>query len=472
MMLAAVMELIDTTIVNIALPSIRSDLQAGGDALEWIVAAYALVFGVGLITGGRLGDVFGRRRVFLVGVVGFTAASALSGAAQSPGMLVAARVCQGLFAAVMVPQVLATIQALFPPEERAKAYGMYGAFAGLSIALGPLVGGVVLQGNLFGLHWRPIFLINVPIGVIALIAAAAMVKESRDEHPPKLDLVGTALVTGALLLLMFPLIEGRHDGWPVWFFLLMAASVPALAVFALQQRERVRARLAPLVELTLFKQRAFTGGVLGNLTFFANVGGAFLVLTITLQAGLHYSPLHTALTYAPWSLGLIATAATTSELSPRLGRWLTVIGALVTTLGIVGILVAVDVAGSSLSSWALIPGLLLGGAGMGMVAPSLADVALGGVDREHAGSASGVFNTANEVGTAIGVAVLGVLFFGVLPGNGFLPALRDTLWLEIGISLLSALSMFLLPRRGAPPLAEFGDPELEQLAEPTAVSAA
>jgi EmrB/QacA subfamily drug resistance transporter len=328
LLLAVVMDLIDITIVNIALPSIRDDLGASNAALEWTVAGYTLAFALGLITAGRLGDVYGRRRMFLLGVGGFTAASVLCGLAWSPEALIAARIAQGALAALMVPQVLSMINVSFPPAERAKAYGLYGGFAGIATVSGPLIGGLLVQGDLFGLDWRPIFLINLPVGLATLVAVAVLVRESRDEHPLRLDLTGVGLVTTALLLLLYPLVQGHELGWPTWTFVSMAASAPVLAVFAVEQARRSRRGGSPLVPLGLFRRHAFTGGVLAALTFFSGVAGFFLVMTLTLQVGLGFSPLHTALTFLPWSIGIAVAAGASVQLAPRLGRRLTVAGSL------------------------------------------------------------------------------------------------------------------------------------------------
>jgi EmrB/QacA subfamily drug resistance transporter len=463
LLLAAAIDLIDVTIVNIAVPSIQEDLGASAAAIEWTIAGYTLSFAVLLITGGRLGDAFGRRRAFLAGVAGFTAASAASGLAQSPEVLIASRIVQGAFAALMVPQVLSMIQVLFPPEERPKAYGMYGAFAGIATISGPLVGGLLLQADVLGLDWRPIFLINLPVGIVTLAAAARLLPESRAERAERFDFAGVALVTGALALLLYPLVQGHELGWPVWTFVSMAVSVPALALFVAHQRRREQRGGSPLVPLGLFRQRAFTGGVLAGLAFFSGVASFFLVLTLTLQQGLGFSPLHTALTYLPWSVGIAAASGAAVQLAPRLGRRLTVSGSLLMAAGIGEVLVAVNRGGAGLGSLALAPGLLVAGLGMGMVAPTLIDVTLTGVRVRDAGSASGVVNTALQLGGAIGVAVIGVIFFGLLPeGNqlaadpagGFTSTLRDSLWLELGIYVLSGALMLLLPKRRSEPQTE------------------
>jgi EmrB/QacA subfamily drug resistance transporter len=449
LLLAAAIDLIDVTVVNIALPAIRDDLGASAAQLEWIIAGYTLAFALTLITGGRLGDVHGRRRMFLVGVAGFTLASLACGLAWSAEALVAARVVQGAFAGLMVPQVLSTINVSFPSEERPKAYGLYGAVAGIATVSGPLVAGLLVQGDLFGLDWRPIFLINLPVGLVTFAAALAFVCESRESDAPRLDLAGVGLVTAALLLLLFPLVQGHEQGWPAWMFVSMAASVPVLALFAVQQARRARSGDAPLVPPVLFSKRAFTGGVLAALTFFSGIAGFFLVLTLTLQAGLEFSPLHTALTYLPWSLGIAVAAGASVNLAPRLGRRLTVAGALTMAAGMGALLAAVEHAGDELSSWWLLPGLLLSGLAMGMVAPTLVDVTLAGVHGRDAGSASGVLNTAMQLGGAIGVALIGVVYFGALDEQGFVGALDEALWFQVGVFLLSALAMLLLPRRAS-----------------------
>jgi EmrB/QacA subfamily drug resistance transporter len=458
LLLAAVMDLIDVSIINIALPTIRNDLDAGAAALEWTIAGYTLAFALGLITGGRLGDVYGRKRMFLVGVAGFTAASLLCGLAWSAEVLIAARVAQGAMAALMMPQILSTIQAIFPPDERAKAYGMYGAFVGIAAVSGPLIGGLLIQADIFGLDWRPIFLVNIPVGILTLAAARALVQESRDEHPPRLDLAGVGLVSAALLLLLYPLVQGHQLGWPTWTFVLMASSLPVFALFALHQARRARRGGSPLVPLSLFRERAFAGGVLAALTFFSGVVSFFLVLTLTLQLGLGFSPLHTALTFVPWSLALAAAAGASVQLAPRLGPRLTGAGALLMAVAMAGVLVTVDRFGEELTSWWLAPSLALGGIAMGMVAPTLVDVTLAGVHGRDAGAASGVLNTVLQLGGAIGVALIGVIYFDLVPSEGFVAALQGALWFEVGVYLLSALAMLLLPRRTA---ATHDEPPLE-----------
>src|SRR5690349_19430917 len=261
LLLAGFMNLLDVSIVNIAIPSIQRNLHASYSDVQWALAGYTLAYALVLITGGRLGAIFGRKRLFLIGVVGFTIMSALCGAAQSPGMLIASRVVQGAMGAIMVPQILAVIQVMFPPAERIKALAGFGVTAGLGTVSGPLLGGLLIQGNLLGLDWRPIFLINVPVGIVALAASAVLVRESRAPSPPRLDPVRVALISLALLLLLYPLVQGRQLGWPAWTFASMAAAVPVLGAFAGYERTKARKDGSPLVQLRLFRQRAFGVGI-------------------------------------------------------------------------------------------------------------------------------------------------------------------------------------------------------------------
>src|SRR5262244_2813635 len=246
LLLAAFMNLLDVSIVNIAIPSIQRDLNASYADVQWALAGFTLAYALVLITGGRLGDTFGRKRLFLIGVAGFTLMSALCGAAQSPGQLIASRVLQGVMGGIMIPQVLAVIQVTFPPAERIKALAGFGVTAGLGAVSGPLLGGVLINANLFGWDWRPIFLINVPVGIVAMAASAVLVRESRAPSPPKLDPVGVTLISAALLLLLYPLVQGRQLGWPTWTFVSMAASAPVFALFVAWERFKERRDGSPL----------------------------------------------------------------------------------------------------------------------------------------------------------------------------------------------------------------------------------
>src|SRR5499427_694728 len=338
LLLAAFMNLLDVSIVNIAIPSIQRDLQASYADVQWALAGYTLAYALVLITGGRLGDTFGRKRLFLIGVTGFTIMSALCGAAQSPGQLIAFRVAQGAMGAIMVPQVLAVIQVIFPPAERIKALAGFGVTAGLGTVSGPLIGGLLIQHNLLGLDWRPIFLINVPVGILAVAASAVLVRESRAPRPPKLDPVGVGLVSAALLLLLYPLVEGRQLGWPAWTFASMAAAAPVLAAFIGYERLKARRDGSPLVPPRLFGERGFSAGMAIAVTFFMGIASFGLVLTLFLQLGLGFSPLHAGLTFLPFSVGVLISSGAAARLAPRFGRGVTMAGALIMAASMAGVI--------------------------------------------------------------------------------------------------------------------------------------
>ncbi|HEY1642605.1 MAG TPA: MFS transporter [Streptosporangiaceae bacterium] len=414
LLLAAFMNLLDISIVNIAIPSIQANLHASYADVQWALAGYTLAYAVVLITGGRLGDAYGRKRLFLIGVTGFTIMSALCGAAQSPGMLITCRVIQGVMGAIMIPQVLSMIQVIFPPAERIKALAGFGVTAGLGTVSGPLLGGLLTQHNLFGLDWRPIFLINIPVGILAVAAAAVLVRESRAPRPPRLDPGGVLLLTAALLLLLYPLVQGRQLGWPAWTFVAMAASVPVLAAFVWYERAKTRRDGSPLVQLTLFTQRTFSVGMATAVVFFLGVTSFALILTLFLQIGLGFTPLHAGLTFLPFSGGVLVASAAAARLAPRFGRGVTMAGALVMAAGMAGLIATVAHYGASVTTWEMVPALIVAGLGMGAVIAPLADIMLAGVHQQHAGSASGLFNTGIQVGASVGVALIGVIFFGLL----------------------------------------------------------
>ncbi len=413
-LIAAFMLLIDISIVNVAIPSIQRDLHASYSQVQWVLAGYQLAFAVVLITGGRLGDIFGRKRLFLIGVTGFTLASALCGAAQNPAMLVGSRFLQGLMGALLFPQVLSIIQVTFPPRERGTALGLFGAAIGLATISGPLAGGLLIQGNLLGLDWRPIFLVNLPIGVLAIVAATVLLRESSAEDAPRLDPVGVVLATAALLALVYPLVEGRDLGWPAWIFVLLAASVPLFALFALYERYKTRKDNSPLLVLGLFRERAFVSGLLLSAVFFSGIAAFFLTFSLFLQIGLGFTALHAGLTTIPFSLGTAVASAASTRIAPRLGRRILSLGCLLLVAGMGGVILTVSHYGTALRSWQLLPALLVCGIGLGLVIAPLVNVILAGISGRNAGSASGALTTIQQVGGAIGVAIIGVIFFGLL----------------------------------------------------------
>jgi EmrB/QacA subfamily drug resistance transporter len=456
-MTAAFMDLVDVTIVNIAIPSIERDLGASFGAIQWITAGYALAFAAGLITGGRLGDIFGRKRLFLIGITGFTLASALCGFAANEEMLVASRLLQGSAAAMMVPQVLAIVHVTFPAHERGKVFGLFGAVVGLGAVSGPLLGALLTQWNLFGLEWRPIFLINLPVGIAGLILGRKYILESRAPKALKLDLVGVVLVTLALLMLIYPLTRGRELNWPLWGHLCMAGSLLVFAAFMAYEKYKTRKDGSPLVELSLFKVKSFAAGIAVQLTFGIVMGIFFLVWTLYMQTGLGWSPLKAGLTGVPFSIAVSAAAGMSVQLLvPRFGRKVLQAGAATMAAGLLVYIWEADRYGMAVQPWQMILPLVVMGVGMGLIVAPLTDAVLSEVPREHAGSASGLINTTGQMGTALGLGLVSLVFFGSIDeeqlapvpvGSAFAQAFENSLWWVAAVLGVIFLVMFALPAR-------------------------
>ncbi|WP_345646104.1 MFS transporter [Streptomyces siamensis] len=457
-MTAAFMDLVDVTIVNIAIPSIKQDAGASFSQIQWITAGYALAFAAGLITGGRLGDIHGRKRLFLIGIAGFTVASALCGFAANPEMLVASRILQGAMAAMMVPQVLSIVHATFPAHERGKVFGLFGAIVGLGAVSGPLLGALLTEWNLFGLEWRPIFLINLPVGVVALFLGRRFISESKAPRALKLDLVGVALVTLGLLMLLYPLTRGRELGWPVWGYVSMAGALVVFAVLVAYEKRKTARDGSPLVELSLFKVKSFAAGIAVQTVFGVGLGVFFLVWTLYMQVGLGWSPLRAGLTGVPFSIAVSAAAGMSVQLLvPRFGRKVLQAGALAMALGVLLYIWESDRYGMSIASWQMALPLVVMGAGMGFIVAPLTDAVLSEVPREHSGSASGLINTVQQMGNALGLGLVSVLFFGEIGdrltaaqvGPAFVNAFQHALGWVVAVMVVIYLLMFALPKRPA-----------------------
>ncbi|MFL5996794.1 MAG: MFS transporter [Streptomyces sp.] len=457
-MTAAFMDLVDVTIVNIAIPSIRKEAGASVSQIQWITAGYALAFAAGLITGGRLGDIHGRKRLFLVGIGGFTLASALCGFAANPEMLVASRILQGGMAAMMVPQVLSIVHATFPAHERGKVFGLFGAIVGLGAVSGPLLGALLTEWNVFGLEWRPIFLINLPVGIAGLMLGSRFITESKAPRALKLDLVGVGLVVVGLLLLLYPLTRGEELGWPLWGYVSMAGAPLVFAALVAYEKRKGARDGSPLVELSLFKVKSFAAGIAVQTVFGVGLGIFFLVWTLYMQTGLGWSPLRAGLTGVPFSIA-VSTAAGLSvqKLVPRFGRKVLQAGALLMTVGVLLYLWEAERYGMGISSWQMALPLVVMGAGMGLIVAPLTDAVLSDVPREHAGSASGLINTVQQMGNALGLGLVSVVFFGVIGddlrpaqvGPAFVDAFQHALGWVAAVMGVIFLLMFALPKRPA-----------------------
>lgn len=418
MTIGAFMVLVDTTIVNVAIPSIRNSLNATYADTQWVVAGYQLAYATLLVTGGRLGDIFGRRRLFMIGVVGFTVTSALSGLAQSPAMLIASRIAQGLTAALLFPQGLSMITAVFPKAERAKAFGIFAASAGIAVVFGPLVGGLIVGNAVSGDAWRFIFLVNVPIGLLALVAAMRFVPETHAIGARGLDLRGVALISAGLFALVFPVLEGRDANWAPWTYASMAAGVLVLVAFIAYQQRRSRTGRTTLVQPAMFRHRAFSVGALLAFLVFVGAPSSLFTLNLVFQAGLGFTALHAGLTTLGFSVGVLFGAIMGVRLESRIGaRGVVALGALLGVVGSSSTIVVLHVAGGSVSTPELFGPLLAVGLGFGNIAPRLLAVVLAGVRSADAGSGTGVLTTIQQVGAALGVTIVGVVLFSLLGSN-------------------------------------------------------
>ncbi|MCL6316163.1 MFS transporter [Pectobacterium atrosepticum] len=453
LLMAGFVTIFDLFVVNVAIPSMQADLGASFAQIGFIVAGYELAFGVLLITGGRLGDIFGRRRLFVVGMAGFTIASALCGLAPSAGFLIGARILQGLAAALLFPQVYASIRVNFDGNDSRRAFGLLGMTLGLAAIAGQVLGGWLVHANLFGLGWRSIFLINVPIGLLA-IAAARFIPESCTPLRPSLDWAGVALVSIGLALLLVPLIEGPGQGWPAWSLWMLAAATALLVIFHRQQARRQMAGHLPLVDMHLLAQRRFLLGVLLVLFVYSTSSSFFLCFALLVQTGLGLDPFLAGSIFAPCSVGFVLASLAAPRLVARWGTPAIIAGALVYAISIGLLIMQVQIAGTDLVATRLIPVLIVVGAGQGFIMTPLLNLVLGFVDESHAGMASGVISTVQQVGAALGVAVVGILFGTALAkGDGavvqaglYVLAFVMGMLYNLGAALLVCILLLMLVR--------------------------
>jgi EmrB/QacA subfamily drug resistance transporter len=444
---ANVMDLMDATIVNVAGPSIRAALGGSASTLQWLPAGYTLAFAVFLITGARLGDMFGRRRLFLIGSAGFTVMSAACAVAPSMEVLIVFRVLQGSFGALMIPQGFGMIKEVFDDEEITKVFGAFGPVMGLSILAAPILAGALVEANLWGVGWRLVFLINVPIGVAAFAGAVRVLPRTVAHPGIRLDIGGMVLIGVALSVIIYPLIQGRAAGWPVWTFLLLAAGAVLLGAFALWER---RPHGDPLIEPGLLANRTYTSGILVALAFFGAFGGLVLCVSLFAQLGEHFSPVHAGLTLMAMVVGMIAGMGAGFALVKPLGRHLLHIGVAIVAAG--AVVLAMSVTGTrTASTLDLAPGLFLFGLGAGLSIGQLFDFILAGVGMNEVGSASGVLEAVQQVSSALGVAALGTVFFSAFTGSDPTHALAVTAWACLVPLAGTFLLLFKLPMHAREP---------------------
>ncbi len=434
---------LDFFIVNVALPSIQHGLHAGAATVEWVVAGYGLTTAATLITGGRLGDRYGRRRVFASGLALFVLTSAACALATSGAELVIARLAQGVAAGVMAPNILAILGVVYTGARRMRAISVYGMVMGLAATTGQLIGGLLVRSDIGGLGWRAIFWINVPIGIAAL-AAMRRVPESRDARGGRLDVLGILLVTAGLTAVILPLLDGRQHGWPAWSWICLALAPPLLAGFAGYQRALARSGRTPLVNPADLAARGPAAGLFTQLVFWCQQAASYLFLALYLQYGRGQSALESGLTFTALAAGYLTTSSFAPPLTVRFGRRVILGGALVAAAGDLALAGAVH-AGTSAATALLVPGLFLIGAGQGLCITPLTTTVLSYATPTTAGTISGMLSTMQQVGNAIGVAVLGVVFFGAVD-RGYDVAFEDSLFATAGLLVVVAALTRLLPK--------------------------
>jgi len=439
---ANLMDVLDATIVNVAGPSVHRDLGGGASTLQWLSAAYTLAFAVLLIAGARLGDIFGRRRLFLIGSAGFTLFSAASAAAPTIGVLIAFRALQGASGALMIPQGFGLMKQVFTDDaELGKAFGLFGPATGVPMLAAPIVAGALIDANLWGIGWRLVFLINVPIGVLALALAIRSLPRGATHPDVKLDLRGVGLVGLALVAIIYPLIQGRTDGWPAWCFAMLAAGAVLLFVFLRYERRRGN---DALIEPRLLSNRAYLSGTAVALAFFGAFSGLLLCISLYGQLGEGWSPIHAGLTLTPMVVGMILGMVGSNAAVSRLGRHLFHIGILLIVAGTAGLALTLTGAGTA-STWDLVPSLFFVGVGVGASIGQLFRFILTSVSMDEVGSASGVLEAVQQLSSALGVAVLGSIFFSAFDHHLPPDALQITAWACLAPLAAAFLLVFRLP---------------------------
>ncbi|MFJ7125710.1 MFS transporter [Streptomyces sp. NPDC098101] len=453
-LVAGFMTLLDVSIVNVALPSIRSGLDTPESDLQWVLSGYALAFGLFLIPAGRLGDARGRRSVFIVGLALFTLASASCGAAQTSTWLVISRLAQGVAGGLVSPQISALIQQMFRGRERGRAFGMFGTVVGISTAVGPLLGGLLIQTAGPEEGWRWVFYVNLPIGIVCLLLARRLLPDTPDAKPVRLrrlDPVGVLLLGAAVLALLLPFVQSQQ--WPGnGKYLLVPLAAVLLAVFVWWERRCARSGAEPLIDLELFRVRSYWLGSLLILLYFAGFTSIFFVSTLYLQSGLHYTALQAGLTITPFALGSGIAAGIGGRLVDRFGRPLVVVGLAMVAIGLAGTAFAVHQVPGRGAGWAMLAPLLLAGLGSGLVIAPNQTLTLSEVPVRRAGSAGGTLQTGQRVGSAIGIAAVGSVFFGQVAQDGWATAYDHGLLVSIAFvaaSLAVAVADVVAGRRAA-----------------------
>jgi EmrB/QacA subfamily drug resistance transporter len=439
---ANLMDVLDSTIVNVAGPAVHRDLGGGADTLQWLSAGYTLAFAVFLITGARLGDIVGRRRMFLIGSAGFTLFSAACAGAPNVDVLIALRALQGAAGALMIPQGFGLMRQVFTDDvELNKAFSLFGPATAVPMLAAPALAGALVDANLWGIGWRLVFLINVPIGALTLPLALRSLPRGGARPELRLDTGAVALIGVALVAIIYPLIQGRPSGWPIWCFVMLVLGVALLFGFVIYERHHGR---DPLIEPSLLTNHDYLSGIAVVLAVFGAFGGLLLCISLYGQLGEGWSPVHAGLTLTPMIVGMVIGMVVSGMLVKQLGRRLLHIGIALVIAGTATVALVLTGVHSA-SSWDLMPGLVLVGAGLGATFGQLFMFILTSVSSDEVGSASGVLEASQQLSTTLGVAVLGTIFFSALDHHLPPDALQITAWTCLAPLALAFLLVFRLP---------------------------
>lgn len=447
-LVAEIMDLFDATIVNVAGPTLAKELGASSTDLQWVIGGYALALGSGLILGGRLGDRFGRRNMFLFGLIGFTLASLACAFAPTIAFLIVFRFIQGFIGAMLLPQGFGLIRESFPPQDFGKAFAAYGPAFGLGGILGPIIGGFLIEADVAGLGWRSVFLVNVPIGIVATLLSIKYLPKSEPDKAVKIDLLGAFLVVLASGMLVYPLIKGQEAGWPIWTYLMLVGSVVVFYVFTRLEKATTKRGGSPLIDSRIFKKRDYNFGLAGLGLYFAGFTGVYLILTLFLQFGEGFSASGAALGNIPIALGAaIGGTISGAFLSDKIGgRYTLQIGAAIQLVGVVLLWLALPSL-TNFSIWQIVPALVVSGIGTGMIAAPIFDTILSTVESNLSGSASGVLSAVQSVSSSVGVAIFGTVFFNyALVGQADV-GFKNALLVQIVITVLFLGVSSVLPKR-------------------------
>jgi len=444
---AEIMDLLDSTIVNVAGPSLKDELGATPSALQWVIGGYTLTLGAGLVLGGRLADRYSRRNVFLLGLVSFTITSLLCAIAPNIESLIVFRLIQGFAGAMVLPHVIGFIRDVFPPEELGKAFAVFGPVFGLGGILGPIIGGFLIDGDIASTGWRAVFLVNIPIGVINIALAWKYLPKHATDHSIKIDLLGSLLIMSSSALMLLPLIQGQEAGWPLWTFLSLAASLFGFGIFALQQRWVISRKNTPLVNPEIFKSKIYNLGLAGIFTFFAGFTGVYLIITLFLQIGEGYSARGAGIANIAIALGTaIGGALSGAVLADKFGTRVLQMGACAQIVGALLIFFALPDM-QSFDFWHIAPGMLVSGFGTGLVVAALFDAILLAIKDELVGSASGVLSAIQSIASSVGVAIFGTIFFNKVTTGQIDQGFRNALLLQVGLVSVFLVITFFLPKK-------------------------